>query len=108
MILKNIKIKKPVVGPMPSPAIRSTQHCASPRAQVSVVTADTLSQYSRVALSILTWSSPRRCRSQQIADIVTKDLTKAMFEEFRSSLCLDDDAQTAGVSKWLITLCCTG
>lgn len=33
---------------------------------------------------------------QQIADIMTKGLPTALFEDFRSSLCIDDDASTAG------------
>ena len=32
----------------------------------------------------------------QIADIMTKGLSKSLFEEFRSSLCVTNDAQTVG------------
>ena len=35
----------------------------------------------------------------QIADIMTKGLSKAMFEDFRSSLCVTDDDQAAGGCK---------
>jgi hypothetical protein len=43
---------------------------------------------------------------QQLADIMTKGLPAAQFEDFRSSLCNVDDARTAGVSKWLVTAQC--
>ena len=43
---------------------------------------------------------------QQIADLMTKGFPRALFEEFRSSLCLDDELR--GVSKWLNPLYCTG
>ena len=46
--------------------------------------------------------------TMQIADIMTKGLSKAMFEDFRSSLCVTDDHQAAGgvnvadhVSLWI-------
>jgi len=40
---------------------------------------------------------------QQLADIMTKGLPTAQFEDFRSSLSVVDDAQTGGgVSAWLI------
>nr|XP_020198472.1 uncharacterized mitochondrial protein AtMg00810-like [Aegilops tauschii subsp. strangulata] len=34
--------------------------------------------------------------SQQFADVMTKGLPTSVFEEFRSSLCVSDDASTAG------------
>jgi len=42
---------------------------------------------------------------QQLADIMTKGLPMAQFEDFRSSLSVVDDAQTVGgggLSAWLI------
>ncbi|XP_039778621.1 uncharacterized mitochondrial protein AtMg00810-like [Panicum virgatum] len=44
---------------------------------------------------------------QQIPDIMTKGLPKAVFEDFRSSLCIADDARTARRwgSKWLTESC---
>lgn len=40
-----------------------------------------------------------------IGDIMTKGLPTVLFDEFRSSFCVMDAAQTAGgVSKWLVML----